>query len=108
MKAWSLARNTAEVLLAGATTRVIQIRRTGKGCMSYLIASEGEAAVIDPSVGTEVYTSLAKHHGCRIRWVLETHIHADHLSRARQLADEHQAHLLLFRIRSNGVSSISP
>ena len=55
MKAWSMAWNTADVPLAETTTRVIQIRRTGKGCLSYLILSGDEAAVIDPSVGAEVY-----------------------------------------------------
>lgn len=95
MKAWSMAWNTATVPLADTTTRVIQIRRTGKGCLSYLIVSKDDAAVIDPSVGPEVYMGLAKQLGCRIRWVLETHIHADHLSRARQLAEQSGARLLL-------------
>jgi glyoxylase-like metal-dependent hydrolase (beta-lactamase superfamily II) len=95
MKAWSLAWNSAEVTLTASATRVIQVRRTGKGCLSYLIASNGEAAVIDPSLGSEVYTSLAKQHGGRIRWVVETHLHADHISRARQLAEEHGAQLVL-------------
>ena len=45
MKAWSLAWNTAEVEAPGA--EIIQVRRTGKGCLSYLIGSDGEAAVID-------------------------------------------------------------
>ena len=49
--------------------------------------------MIDPSVGPEVYMGLAKRHGCRIRWVFETHIHADHLSRARQLAEQSEARL---------------
>ncbi len=83
MKAWSLAWNSADVRLIDSATRVIQIRRTGKGCLSYLIASNGEAAVIDPSVGPDVYAGLAQQHRCRIRWVIETHIHADHWSRAR-------------------------
>jgi glyoxylase-like metal-dependent hydrolase (beta-lactamase superfamily II) len=95
MKAWSLAWNSAEVPLTDSPTRVIQIRRTGKGCLSYLIVSSGEAAVIDASVGSDVYTNLAKQHGGRIGWVIETHIHADHLSRSRMLADEHGAELVL-------------
>jgi PadR family transcriptional regulator len=36
--------------LADSSVRVVQVRRTGKGCLSYVVASEGEAAVIDPSV----------------------------------------------------------
>src|SRR5207247_9789801 len=37
MKAWSLAWNAAEVPIPGSSVRVIQVRRTGKGCRSYLI-----------------------------------------------------------------------
>lgn len=95
MKAWSLAWNSADVPLTDATTRVIQVRRTGKGCLSYIVVSNGEAAVIDPSLGPEVYSNLVEQHGGKIRWVLETHIHADHLSRARQLAAQHDAELIL-------------
>ncbi len=95
MKAWSLAWNTAHVRLADTSAQVIQIRRTGKGCLSYVVGSEGEAAVIDPSLSSEVYLDLTSQHGWHIRYVLETHIHADHLSRARQLAERAQAALLL-------------
>lgn len=86
MKAWSLAWNTAEVPLANTSIRIIQVRRTGKGCLSYIVAYGGDAIVIDPSLPGDVYLDVARHRGWRIRHVLETHIHADHLSRARQLA----------------------
>jgi glyoxylase-like metal-dependent hydrolase (beta-lactamase superfamily II) len=95
MKAWSLAWNLAEVPLADASVRVIQVRRTGKGCLSYVIGSSGEAAVIDPSVSPNVYVAIARKHGWSVRYVLETHIHADHLSRARELVTESGAALLL-------------
>jgi glyoxylase-like metal-dependent hydrolase (beta-lactamase superfamily II) len=95
MKAWSLAWNTAEVPIGESNARVIQVRRTGKGCLSYLIGSEGVAAVIDASLPAEVYLDLAQVHGWRIALVLETHIHADHLSRARTLAERSNAPLLL-------------
>jgi glyoxylase-like metal-dependent hydrolase (beta-lactamase superfamily II)/rhodanese-related sulfurtransferase len=87
MKAWSLAWNGARVFLSETRAQVIQIRRTGKGCLSYLVISGNEAAVIDPSVSADVYVELANRSNARIRHVLETHIHADHLSRARKLAD---------------------
>ena len=86
MKAWSLAWNAADVSLADASVRVIQVRRTGKGCLSYLVVSGYEAAVIDPSLPSGAYFDLAHRHGSSIRYVLETHIHADHLSRVRELA----------------------
>jgi len=95
MKAWSLAWNTAEVPLRERTTRIIQIRRTGKGCLSYLIGTRGEATVIDASLEPEVYLNLAQEHGWQITSVLDTHIHADHLSRSRQLAQASRAMLFL-------------
>jgi glyoxylase-like metal-dependent hydrolase (beta-lactamase superfamily II) len=86
MRAWSLAWNAAEVPLAGGGATVLQVRRTGKGCLSYLLGSAGEGAVIDPSLEPEVYTDLAAARGLTITRVIETHVHADHLSRARRLA----------------------
>jgi glyoxylase-like metal-dependent hydrolase (beta-lactamase superfamily II) len=87
MRAWSLAWNMAEVSIPGSHAQVMQLRRTGKGCLSYLVASEDVAAVIDPSLDPEVYLEVAQQRGWRITIVLETHLHADHLSRARALAD---------------------
>jgi glyoxylase-like metal-dependent hydrolase (beta-lactamase superfamily II) len=87
MKAWSLAWNTAEIHLSTQETRIIQVRRVGKGCLSYLIGSGGEAAVIDAALDPEIYLNLARQHGWRITQVLDTHIHADHLSRSRLLAE---------------------
>jgi glyoxylase-like metal-dependent hydrolase (beta-lactamase superfamily II) len=95
MKAWSLAWNSAEVPLPSSKTQVVQIRRTGKGCLSYLIGSTGDAAVIDPALEPEVYLGLARDFGWTIGQVLETHIHADHLSRARKLAEQSGATLYL-------------
>lgn len=87
MKSWSLAWNTAEVELPGTEARVIQVRRTGKGCLSYLIGSDGEATVVDAAVDPEVYLGLAEERGWKISRVLDTHVHADHLSRSGMLAD---------------------
>jgi glyoxylase-like metal-dependent hydrolase (beta-lactamase superfamily II)/rhodanese-related sulfurtransferase len=95
MQAWSLAWNTAEVPVPDSAARVVQIRRTGKGCLSYLIGADGEAAVIDAAVAPEVYVALAEQEGWRITAVLDTHIHADHLSRSRALAEQTNATLYL-------------
>ena len=54
-----------------------------------------EALVIDASLPIEVYQSVAERQGIRIRYVLDTHIHADHLSRSRQLAEATGAQLIL-------------
>jgi glyoxylase-like metal-dependent hydrolase (beta-lactamase superfamily II)/rhodanese-related sulfurtransferase len=95
MKAWSLAWNTASVPLTDPAVTVIQVRRTGKGCLSYVVGSTREAAVIDPSVSPDVYLDIAKTRGWSIRYVLDTHVHADHLSRASELARRTGATLVL-------------
>jgi glyoxylase-like metal-dependent hydrolase (beta-lactamase superfamily II) len=95
MKAWSLAWNAAEVPIPNSSVRVIQLRRTGKGCLSYLIEAADEAIIIDASLDPQVYLDLADQHGWQITHVLETHIHADHLSRALQLAERTGARLML-------------
>jgi glyoxylase-like metal-dependent hydrolase (beta-lactamase superfamily II)/rhodanese-related sulfurtransferase len=83
------------------------------GCASYVIASRKtrEAAVIDPAVDTEPYDALLCEHDFRLRYVIDTHIHADHVSGARRLAAAHGAELYLheaaqvtypFRLLSDG------
>lgn len=92
MMAWSLAWNTAAVEMDDKA-EVVQVRRTGKGCLSYLIGTGCEAAVIDAAVAPEVYIGLAEERGWKITHVLDTHVHADHLSRAHMLAELTRAKL---------------
>lgn len=95
MKAWSLAWNTAEWGLPKSTIHIIQLRRTGKGCLSYLIGTNNEAFVIDASLNPQVYLALAGVRGWQITSVFDTHIHADHLSRSHLLAQMSGAMLFL-------------
>jgi glyoxylase-like metal-dependent hydrolase (beta-lactamase superfamily II)/rhodanese-related sulfurtransferase len=95
MKAWSVAWNVASRRFGEMD--VTQIRRTGKGCLSYLIRAGSSAAVIDPSIEPDVYLKLAEDSGASIGYVLDTHIHADHLSRGRRLAEASGAQLLVPR-----------
>ena len=69
------------------------------GCASYLVASRqsNEAAIVDPSIAVEEYDSLLAMRGFRLKYVIDTHIHADHISGARRLAAEHGAELCLYR-----------
>jgi rhodanese-related sulfurtransferase len=94
MKAWGMAWNKAEITLQN-NIELIQIRRTGKGCLSYIVASKGLALVIDPSLDTEDYESILNQKDLQLKYVLETHIHADHLSRAKLLAQKTNAELFL-------------
>ena len=52
------------------------------GCASYLIASRrtNEAAIVDPAIETEPYDALLSERGFRLKYVIDTHIHADHVS----------------------------
>lgn len=84
MAAWGEVYDSVTVDLD--QVRVIQVRRRGKGCLSYLVGAGGEAVVIDPSLELSVYTELAEEHDWRITHVFDTHLHADHLSGARELA----------------------
>jgi glyoxylase-like metal-dependent hydrolase (beta-lactamase superfamily II)/rhodanese-related sulfurtransferase len=61
------------------------------GCASYLIASRKslEAAVIDPAIATDQYEVLLADRGFTLRYVIDTHVHADHVSGARTLAARH-------------------
>ena len=64
-----------------------QILHEDLGCASYLVADQGEAAVVDPKWEIHEYVRLAADAGAEIRHVLETHNHADHVSgRARLVA----------------------
>ena len=85
MKAWSLAWNTAK--LSFPDFEIIQFRRTGKGCLSYMIISTNEAIIVDASLPIEIYQDVLIKEKLKLRHVIETHIHADHLSRSKQLAE---------------------
>jgi glyoxylase-like metal-dependent hydrolase (beta-lactamase superfamily II)/rhodanese-related sulfurtransferase len=87
MKAWSLAWNTACVPVPGSS-EVIQVRRAGKGCLSYIMGNGGEAVVVDAALDPSIYIQLATERGWSITQILDTHIHADHLSRSRALAEQ--------------------
>lgn len=65
---------------------VYQIEKVGKGCLSYVVVSDGQAIVIDPLFPTQKYYELAQKNGFKIIKVIDTHQHADHLSSAQELS----------------------
>jgi glyoxylase-like metal-dependent hydrolase (beta-lactamase superfamily II)/rhodanese-related sulfurtransferase len=67
------------------------------GCASYLVASRRthDAAIIDPAIETEPYEAVLLERGFRLQYVIDTHIHADHVSGARRLASQFRAQLCL-------------
>jgi glyoxylase-like metal-dependent hydrolase (beta-lactamase superfamily II)/rhodanese-related sulfurtransferase len=99
LTAWSSAyKRVARVfeLSEDKRARIVQLRRIGKGCLSYIIESDYEAAVIDPLLPLEDYIKIAEGEmNAKITKVMDMHLHADHVSGARELADRTKAELYL-------------
>src|SRR5712671_5925591 len=53
---------------------------------SYMIGSEGDAAVIDPPRDVDLYLEAADEQGLKVRHIFETHLHADFVSGHKELA----------------------
>jgi glyoxylase-like metal-dependent hydrolase (beta-lactamase superfamily II) len=53
---------------------------------SYLIGSDGEAAVVDPQRDVDEYIAEAEAQGLEIKYVIETHLHADFVSGHQEIA----------------------
>ncbi len=67
------------------------IQQLYTGCLAeaaYYIESNGEAVIIDPLRETEPYLELAKERGAQIKYILETHFHADFVSGHLDLANK--------------------
>jgi glyoxylase-like metal-dependent hydrolase (beta-lactamase superfamily II) len=95
MRGWLGALQARPVDLGLEGVEVVQVQRPGRGCLSYLIAAGGEAIVVDPAPDAGFYAALAAEHGARVTQVFDTHLHADHLSGARALAERTGAALRL-------------
>jgi glyoxylase-like metal-dependent hydrolase (beta-lactamase superfamily II)/rhodanese-related sulfurtransferase len=67
------------------------------GCASYLIASRRtkEAVLVDPALVIDPYVELVEQRGFRLVRVIDTHVHADHVSGARRLRERFGAELCL-------------
>jgi hydroxyacylglutathione hydrolase len=68
------------------------------GCLahaSYLVASEGIAAVIDPQRDVDIYLDVAREKNLRIEHIIETHLHADFVSGHHELAERTGARIYL-------------
>src|ERR1044072_7519657 len=59
------------------------VKQLYTGCLSeaaYYIESEGEVAIIDPLRDIEVYLQMAEERNAKIKYIFETHFHADFVS----------------------------
>jgi len=70
---------------------VYQVARPARGCLSYVVASDGKGVIIDPLRHIDHYTQLAESKGFEISLILDTHGHADHISGAPALIEATEA-----------------
>lgn len=88
MRGWSRVHRHAEVPVNLDGT-LVQVARPGKGCLSHVLVSDGEAAVFDPSHYLDEYEAVLDEYDADLVGVFDTHAHADHVSGAAALADRH-------------------
>jgi glyoxylase-like metal-dependent hydrolase (beta-lactamase superfamily II)/rhodanese-related sulfurtransferase len=71
------------------------------GCLahaSYMFGSDGQAAVVDPQRDVEIYLEAAKKQGLEIRYIFETHLHADFVSGHNELAARTGANIYVGKV----------
>ncbi|MEO8501607.1 MAG: rhodanese-like domain-containing protein [Vicinamibacteria bacterium] len=79
-------------------TPTFEFKQFYMGCLaqaSYLLGSDGEAAIVDPRRDVDIYIDEARSLGLSIRYVIETHLHADFVSGHRELAERTGATILI-------------
>ncbi|HET8603440.1 MAG TPA: MBL fold metallo-hydrolase [Marmoricola sp.] len=85
--AWARLLVPVEVPGLPGPVRVWQLQRPAKACLSYLVGVPGgRAAVFDPTRHPQPYLDLAAEHDMTITHVVDTHVHADHVSGGPALA----------------------
>lgn len=65
---------------------LVQLDRVGKGSLGYVLASDGEALIVDPARNASVWLEAARAANARVVAVADTHVHADYVSGAPALA----------------------
>lgn len=88
MTAWSEHVEPVKIADLSDGGNIFQFVRLGKGCLSYFIESNGEAAIIDTARMTDIYKRFADERDVQIKHLIDTHLHADHISGGRMLAGE--------------------
>ncbi len=105
MNGWASIYEAVEIERYDGAGTLLQYQRPSSGCLGYLLYDGGEAAIIDPlraftdrylddaaELGSASPSSRARQDaddlGVDLQYALDTHVHADHISGVRDLADE--------------------
>ncbi|MFD1587685.1 rhodanese-like domain-containing protein [Halorientalis brevis] len=89
MQDWSEVYEVVPIETSSEDLVLVQLQRRAKGCLGYVVGSAetGEAAVVDATRQTDQFKIVAEEAGLTIEHVIDTHVHADHISGGRDLAD---------------------
>lgn len=87
MKSWSEYLYPV-VVYQDDEIKVQQLIRVGKGCLSYMVTSGKEALIVDPARFVDEYLKLADQEGVTITHIVDSHLHADHISGGYVLAKQ--------------------
>lgn len=68
--------------------KLIQINRVAKGCLSYMVVSHGQAMIVDSARHTDMYLDLVDRENAQIAHVMDTHLHADHITGGHTLVEQ--------------------
>ena len=86
MAAWETVYLARALSPTRELEHVIQLDRVGNGALSYVLVSDGDAVVVDPGRHVERYETLLQELRATPAAVIDTHMHADYLSGAREAA----------------------
>ena len=88
MNGWASIYESHEVTEYDGVGTLLQYQRPSSGCLGYLLYDDGEAAIVDPlRAFTDRYLADADELGVELNYAFDTHVHADHVSGLRELAD---------------------
>lgn len=87
MTAWGKYYETRDVVNE-PDLKILQVVRLARGCLGYICISGNEAIVIDPSHHLDTYEEILKKDSIKLKAVFDTHVHADHISGGKELADK--------------------
>lgn len=86
MAAWETVYVARRLSPTPSLSHVVQLDRVGKGALSYVLVSDGDAVIVDPGRHVERYDALLDELRATPAAVVDTHIHADYVSGARAAA----------------------
>ena len=86
MAAWETVYVARQLSSTPSLSQVVQLDRVGKGALSYVLVSDGDAVLVDPGRHLDRYDALLTELRATPAAVVDTHIHADYVSGARAAA----------------------